>query len=360
MLSKIIRLSLGNRALVLILSVLLMVAGLYRSFQAEVDVFPDLNAPTVVVMTEARGMAAEEVERLVTFPVETAVNGATSVRRVRSTSSQGFSVVWVEFDWGMDVYLARQIVAEKISSLSDQLPQGVSSPVLGPQSSILGEMLIIGLRGEETSMTDLRTIADWEIRPRLLSISGVSNVSVLGGEEKQFQIQLSPGKMSHLGVSMDEVIEATESMNENLSLGTINAFGNEYIVRGMSSTNKIEDIASTLVKKTPTAAITLGDIATITTSGRQPKMGTASEQAQPAVLMTVTKQPNTDTSILTKDILNALDELREGLPDDVTVSTDSYRQQRFIDSSIGNVKESLLEGGIFVIIILFLSQCEIS
>lgn len=354
MLSKIIRLSLGNRALVLILSVLLMAAGLYRSFQAEVDVFPDLNAPTVVVMTEASGMAAEEVERLVTFPVETAVNGATSVRRVRSTSSQGFSVVWVEFDWGMDVYLARQIVAEKISSLSDQLPQGVSSPVLGPQSSILGEMLIIGLRGEETSMTDLRTIADWEIRPRLLSISGVSNVSVLGGEEKQFQIQLSPGKMSHLGVSMDEVIEATESMNENLSLGTINAFGNEYIVRGMSSTNKIEDIASTLVKKTPTAAITLGDIATITTSGRQPKMGTASEQAQPAVLMTVTKQPNTDTSTLTKDILNALDELREGLPDDVTVSTDSYRQQRFIDSSIGNVKESLLEGGIFVIIILFL------
>lgn len=354
MLNRIIKFSLENRLLVLIAAVLLFLAGLWRSFNTEVDVFPDLNKPTVVIMTEARGMAAEEVEQLVTFPIETAVNGASSVRKVRSSTSTGFSVVSVEFDWGMDIYLARQIVSEKIATLAEDLPSGVATPVLGPQSSILGEMLIIGLRASETNMMDLRTIADWEIRPRLLSISGVSQVSVLGGDEKQYQIQLSPGRMKNLGVSIDEVLEATEAMNSNVSLGTINQYGNEYIVRGMASSTSLDEIGNVLVKVSENGNIRLRDIATIKETAMQPKMGVASERGEEAVLLTVTKQPDTDTETLTNDILSALEDVKEGLPKDVTISTDSYRQQRFIDNSIGNVKDSLLEGGLFVIIVLFI------
>lgn len=192
MLNKIIGFSLQNRILVLVASVLLLIGGTYTAMHTEVDVFPDLNAPTVVIMTEANGMAAEEVEQLVTFPVETAVNGATGVRRVRSSSTNGFSVVWVEFDWDTDIYLARQIVSEKLAVVSESLPANVGKPTLGPQSSILGEMLIVGLTADSTSMLDLRTIADWTIRPRLLSTGGVAQVAVLGGDIKEYQVQLDP------------------------------------------------------------------------------------------------------------------------------------------------------------------------
>ena len=248
MLNKIIHFSLQNRLLVLVASILLVIGGLYTAYHTEVDVFPDLNAPTVVVMTEANGMAAEEVEQLVTFPIETAVNGATHVRRVRSSSTTGFSVVWVEFDWDTDIYLARQIVSEKLATVDDDLPDNVGRPTLGPQSSILGEVLIVGLTADSTSMLDLRTLADWTIRPRLLSTGGVAQVAVLGGDIKEYQILLHPEKMKHYGVTLTEVLAVTKGMNQNTNGGVIYQYGNEYIVRGVVSTDNIKEIARAVIK----------------------------------------------------------------------------------------------------------------
>ncbi len=354
MLNRIISFSLNNRMLIIIASVLLMIGGLYTAQNTEVDVFPDLNAPTVVVMTEAQGMAAEEVEMLVTFPVETAVNGATHVRRVRSSSTNGFSVVWVEFDWNTDIYLARQIVSEKLATVTDRLPDNIGTPTLGPQSSILGEVLIVGLTADSTSMLDLRTIADWTIRPRLLSTGGVAQVSVMGGDIKEYQILIHPDRMKHYGVTLGEVMSATRSMNRNTSGGIIYEYGNEYIVRGVSTTNNVDEIAESVVKRTEQGLpITLADIATVQIGSQQPKIGLASVEGKPAVLLTVTKQPNTGTMDLTEKLDSAIADLQKNLPADVKVSTDIFRQSRFIQSSIDNVQSALLEGGIFVIIILF-------
>lgn len=354
MLNKIIRLSLRNRLLVLVAAVLLIVAGVRTAYNTEVDVFPDLNAPTVVVMTEANGMAAEEVEQLVTFPIETAVNGATGVRRVRSSSTAGFSVVWVEFDWDTDVYLARQIVSEKLATVAESLPANVGKPTLGPQSSILGEVLIVGLTADSTSMLDLRTLADWTVRPRLLSIGGVAQVAVLGGDIKEYQILIHPEKMKYYGISLNEVLAATNGMNQNSSGGTIYEYGNEYIVRGMSSTDKLEDIGRAVVKSTNGTTVTLADVADIKVGARLPRLGVASEKGKPAVLLTVTKQPNTGTIGLTEKLEAALDDMKEDLPADVHVSTDVFRQSKFIESSIQNVQKSLYEGAIFVVIVLLL------
>ena len=354
MLNKIIHFSLNNRILILVASVLLMVGGAYTAFHTEVDVFPDLNAPTVVVMTEANGMAAEEVEQLVTFPVETAVNGATNVRRVRSSSTNGFSVVWVEFDWGTDIYLARQIVSEKLAVVSEELPDNVGNPTLGPQSSILGELMIIGLTADSTSMLDLRTLADWTIRPRLLSMGGVAQVAVLGGDIKEYQIQLDPARMKHYGVTLAEVMAATRDMNQNANGGVIYEYGNEYIVRGALSSTDVDKLARAVVKKVGDFPITLGDVAHVGVGVQQPKLGCASVEGKPAVLITVTKQPNTGTLDLTEKIDASLADLQKNLPADVKVSTDIFRQSHFIESSIGNVRRSLYEGAIFVVIVLFL------
>ena len=354
MLNRIIRFSLQNRLLVLLASVLLLVGGMYTAYHTEVDVFPDLNAPTVVVMTEAGGMAAEEVEQLVTFPIETAVNGATGVRRVRSSSTTGFSVVWVEFDWGTDIYLARQIVSEKLAAVGESLPQGVDRPVLGPQSSILGEVLIVGLTADSTSMLDLRTLADWTIRPRLLSTGGVAQVSVLGGDIKEYQILLHPGRMKHFGVTLDEVMAATRGMNQNTDGGVIYEYGNEYIVRGVISTTEAEQMARTVVKTTGGMPVTLADIADVKIGAQQPKLGVASERGKPAVLLTVTKQPDTGTIDLTKRLESVLADVEKDLPADVHISTDTFRQSRFIESSIRNVQHSLYEGAVFVVLVLFL------
>lgn len=354
MLNKIIHFSLNNRILILVASVLLMVGGAYTAFHTEVDVFPDLNAPTVVVMTEANGMAAEEVEQLVTFPVETAVNGATNVRRVRSSSTNGFSVVWVEFDWGTDIYLARQIVSEKLAVVSEELPDNVGNPTLGPQSSILGELMIIGLTADSTSMLDLRTLADWTIRPRLLSMGGVAQVAVLGGDIKEYQIQLDPARMKHYGVTLAEVMAATRDMNQNANGGVIYEYGNEYIVRGALSSTDVDKLARAVIKKVGDFPITLGDVAHVGVGAQQPKLGCASVEGKPAVLITVTKQPNTGTLDLTEKIDASLADLQKNLPADVKVSTDIFRQSHFIESSIGNVRRSLYEGAIFVVIVLFL------
>lgn len=354
MLNKIIHFSLQNRLMVLVASVLLMVGGTYMAFHTEVDVFPDLNAPTVVVMTEAGGMAAEEVERLVTFPIETAVNGATDVRRVRSSSTTGFSVVWVEFDWDTDIYLARQIVSEKLSTVSGSLPDNVSQPVLGPQSSILGEVLIVGLTADSTSMLDLRTLADWTVRPRLLSTGGVAQVAVLGGDIKEYQILIHPDRMRHYGVSLSEVMAATRGMNQNTSGGVIYQYGNEYIVRGLVSENDVEKLAQSALRTAQGTTVTLADVADVRIGAQQPKLGVASERGKPAVLLTVTKQPNTGTIELTAKLEEAIKDLKKNMPGDVHVSTDIFRQANFINSSIDNVQDSLIEGAIFVVIVLFM------
>lgn len=354
MLNKIIRFSLHNRLIVLVAAVALIILGGFTAHNTEVDVFPDLNAPTVVVMTEAKGMAAEEVEQLVTFPIETAVNGATGVRRVRSSSTAGFSVVWVEFDWSTDIYIARQIVSEKLSAMANELPDNVGTPTLGPQSSILGEVLIVGLTADSTSMLDLRTLADWTIRPRLLSIGGVAQVSVLGGDIKEYQILIHPQKMKHYGVSLSDVLNATTGMNQNTNGGTIYEYGNEYIIRGLVSSDNIEDIGDAVVKSTNNIPVTLADIAEVKVGPQTPRLGVASEKGKPAVLMTVTKQPNTGTIELTEKLEDALKDLQKNLPSDINVSTDVFRQSRFIESSIDNVKTSLYEGAIFVVIVLFL------
>lgn len=354
MLNKIIHFSLHNRLLILVAAVLLTVGGIYITGQTEVDVFPDLNAPTVVVMTEANGMAAEEVEQLVTFPIETAVNGATHVRRVRSSSATGFSVVWVEFDWDTDIYLARQIVSEKLAAVTETLPENVGKPTLGPQSSILGEVLIVGLTADSTSMMDLRTLADWTIRPRLMSTGGVSQVAVLGGDIKEYQILLHPGRMAHYGVTLGEVMAVTDQMNRNTNGGVIYEYGNEYIVRGVVSTTEVEKMADAVVKSVNGDAVTLGDVADVQVGSQVPRLGLASEKGKPAVLLTVTKQPDTGTIELTERLEAALKDLKKNMPADVHVSTDIFRQSRFIESSVKNVEHSLYEGAIFVVIVLFL------
>ena len=356
MLNRIIHFSLHNRMLVLVASMLLLVGGTYTALHTEVDVFPDLTAPTVVIMTEANGMATEEVEQLVTFPIETAVNGATGVRRVRSSSTNGFSVVWVEFDWDMDVYLARQIVSEKLSIVNESLPPNVGRPTLGPQSSILGEMLIVGLTADSTSMIDLRTLADWTIRPRLLSTGGVAQVAVLGGDIKEYQIQLDPERMRHYGISLSEVLSATRGMNVNANGGVLYEYGNEYIVRGLLSTTDAQEMGRAVVRAGAggSAPIRLEDIAEVRIGAKLPRLGTASEKGKPAVLLTVTKQPDTSTLKLTDKLEASLKDLEKNLPPDVHVSTDIFRQSRFIESAIGNVQKSLVEGGLFVVVVLFL------
>ena len=354
MLNKIIHFSLHNRVIVLGAAMLLMIVGTYTATNMEVDVFPDLNAPTVVVMTEATGMAPEEVEYLVTFPVETALNGATDVRRVRSSSTTGFSIVWVEFDWGTDIYRARQIVSEKLAVIRDALPSNVGNPTLGPQSSILGELMIIGLTSEKTSLQDLRTIADWTIRPRLLSTGGVAQVAVIGGEIKEYQILLDPERMKHFGVALDEVLPVVKEMNQNAAGGILYEYGNEYIIRGMLSTNKAEELGKAVVKSVNNSPLLLEEIAEVRIGDKAPRLGVASNDAKPAVLITVTKQPASSTLDLTKQLDTSLEELRHSLPSDIKISTDVFRQARFIDSSIDNVKKSLYEGGIFVIIVLFI------
>ena len=354
MLNKIIYYSLHNRLIILTASILLMVAGIFVTSRTEVDVFPDLNAPTVVVMTEASGLAAEEVEQLVTFPIETSINGAAGVRRVRSSSTNGFSIVWVEFDWDTDVYLARQIVSERLATVSEELPDNVNRPVMGPQSSILGEVLIIGLTADSTSMMDLRTLADWTIRPRLLSTGGVAQVAVLGGDVKEFQILLDHGKMKHYGVTLQEVMAVTEEMNRNENGGVIYEYGNEYIVRGMLSTTDIEQLSTALIKKVGDMPVLLRDVAEVKIGYQEPKLGTASVRGKNAVLVTVTKQPETNTLELTEKLEAAMKDLQKSMPQDVKVYTDIFKQSNFIENSIGNIKQALYEGAFFVVIVLFL------
>lgn len=354
MLNKIIDLSLNNRLVVLVLSGLLLLAGVAVLLRTEVDIFPDLNAPTVVVMTEAPGFAPEEVEKIVTFPIETAVNGATGVRRVRSSSAAGFSVVWVEFDWGTDIYRARQTVSEKLSEIEGSLPPNIGSPTLGPQSSILGEVLIIGLTADSTTtLGELRTIADRRIRPRLLSIGGVSQVSVIGGDIKEYQILVSPERMKRHDISLGEVMDAVAALNSNASGGVLYEYGNEYLIKGDIATTDVEELAESVIRSDERGMVKLGDIADVTTGHKEPRLGVASVDTHPAVLLTVTKQPAVGTIDLTEKIEADLAQIAPSLPADVKVKTDIFKQADFIDNSISNLQESLFIGALLVIVVLF-------
>ena len=353
MLNRIIQFSLSNRVIILILSGLLVLSGLFVLTRTEVDIFPDLNAPTVVVMTEAPGYAPEEVEQLVTFPIETSVNGATGVRRVRSSSSTGFSIVWVEFDWGMDIYQARQIVSERLVNLSETFPPGVNSPTLGPQSSILGEIMIIGLTSDSTSMSDVRSIADRVIRPRMLSIGGVSQVSVIGGDIKEYQIQIFPEKMRYYNVTLDEVMASVKLLNNNASGGVLYEYGNEYLIKGDITTTSTEEIGKSVVRSDENGVVLVEDIANVQIGNKLPRLGVASEMTKQAVLLTITKQPAVGTIELTKKIEADLLSISKNIPADIKISTDIFKQSEFIDNSISNLQKSLIEGAIFVIIVLF-------
>jgi Cu/Ag efflux pump CusA len=352
MLNKIIHLALGNRLIVVVASILLIGFGSYTATKMEVDVFPDLTAPTVVVMTEAHGMAPEEVEKLVTFPIETAVNGSANVRRVRSSSSSGVSIVWIEFEWDTDVLNARQIINEKLINVKEQLPIGVGNPTMAPQSSIMGEIMLISLTSDSTSPMELRTLADWTIRPRILATGGVAQVSVIGGDYKQYQILADPLKMKHYGITMEELHKASTEANGNSSGGIMNDFGNEYSIKGVGRTNDLNVLGNSLIKKIDDAPITISDVAEVTI-GSSDKIGLASLNASPAVILTVVKQPNTNTLELTKQIDDVVNDLRASLPADVKVNTEIFRQSDFIDASISNIKKTLIEGSVFVIIILF-------
>ena len=353
MLDKIIKTSLSNRVVVLIITGILLLWGCYTVLHTEVDIFPDLNAPTVVVMTEAPGYAPEEIEKTVTYPIETALNGASGVRRVRSSSATGFSVVWVEFEWNEDIYRARQIVNEKLSEIASKLPPGVGSPTLGPQSSILGEIMIIGLTSDTTSLSELRTIADRILAPRILGLGGVSQMSVIGGYETEYQVLVSPDKMKFHDVTLSDIRNAVENMNANSSGGVIYDYGNEYLIKGDISTSSTEKLAQAVIKSTENGTVVLSDIATVTTGTKQPRLGAASVEGRPAVLVTVTKQPGTGTIELTKVIEKTLAEQQKTLPSDVHLATDIFKQSSFIENSIGNLQQSLFEGSIFVIIVLF-------
>jgi Cu/Ag efflux pump CusA len=353
MLDNIIKFSLKNKLLVLVTAAVIMLAGLYIAPNMDVDVFPDLTAPTVVVMTDAHGMAAEEVERLVTFPIETAVNGATDVRRVRSSSALGFSFVWVEFDWGTDIYQARQIVSEKLVTVSNEMSFGVNPPVLAPQSSVMGEILFIGMQADSTSMMDLRTFAEWNVKPVLLATGGVSQVTIIGGDYKQYKVLANPQKMKYYNVSLGELTETCAGISQNSTGGVVRQYGNEYTVRGVARTSNIEELENSFIKQINGFPVRINDVAKVVI-GSAVKQGYASQNATPAIILSVSKQPNVNTLKLTENIEANIAGLKKTLPPDVYLNTKIFRQADFIEKSVGNVQQALIEGAVFVVIILFL------
>lgn len=351
MLNRIIQYALHNRLVVLVSAMLLLLGGGYITSRMDVDIFPELTAPTVVVMTEAHGLAPEEVEQLVTFPVETAVNGATNIRRVRSSSSMGFSIVWVEFDWGTDIYNARQTVSERLVRASKDLPKGVGEPVIAPQSSLLGEVMIVGLTSDKKSPMELRTMAEWNLRPRLLSVGGVAQVTIIGGQFKEYQILADPQKMRHYDVSFSQLIETANSMNENAPGGFLNEYGNRYIIRGIARTQSLDKLGNTVVRMQEDYPVKLSDVATVEV-GFAPKIGDGSYNGEKAVLITVTKQPNVNTLNLVENVNIALQEIARNNEGEVDFHTNIYNQGEFIETSVNNVQKALIEGAVLVVIIL--------
>ena len=352
MLNRIIKFSLNNKLPLLLAVVLTVIGGIYSARNIEVDVFPDLTMPTVVILTDAADMAPEEIERLVTFPIETAVNGATNVRRVRSSSSQGFSFVWVEFDWGMDIYKARQIISEKMSLLSGQLPDGIV-PVLAPQSSVMGEIMFIGMRARTTSMMELRTLAEWVVKPAILATGGVSQVTIIGGDYKQYQVLANPVKMDMYGVTMPELEAAVAAMSVNTGAGVVRDYGNEYNLRSMGRTNDVNELGNTLVKMNSDAPVRVADVADVVVAPAV-KQGYAAQNGEPSIILSISKQPGINTLNVTQNIERNLESIAKSLPADVSLDTTIFRQADYIQASVNNVGQSLIEGAVCVILVLFL------
>ncbi|MBT7306955.1 MAG: efflux RND transporter permease subunit, partial [Gammaproteobacteria bacterium] len=353
MLNKIIQYSLANRMLIIFLSLMLVIGGLFTARDMEIDVFPDLTAPTVVVLTDAHGMAAEEVEALVTFPIESSLNGATDVRRVRSSSSYGFSIVWVEFDWNTDIYRARQIVSEKLPTITTLLPKHIEAPILAPQTSVMGEVMLVSLTSDSLSMFDLRTITDKQVRQRLLSVTGVAQVVVIGGLPKQYQVLVDPHKMKYHDVSLEELIATAENTNSNAAGGIINQYGQEYAVRATGRSTNPDDIGSAVIRIRNDKPVKIADVAEVKI-GHPDRVGDAWLDREPAVILTILKQPNVNTLTLTAEVESALAELQATMPDNVEINSEIFRQADFINTAVSNVFRVLLEGGLFVSIILFL------
>ncbi len=339
--------------LIIFLSLMLVAGGLFTARDMEIDVFPDLTAPTVVVLTDAHGMATEEVETLVTFPIESSLNGATDVRRVRSSSSYGFSIVWVEFDWNTDIYRARQIVSEKLPTIAALLPRQIEAPILAPQTSIMGEVMLVSLTSDSLSMFDLRTITDKQVRQRLLSVTGVAQVVVIGGLPKQYQILADPHKMKYHDVTLEELIATAENTNSNAAGGIINQYGQEYAVRATGRSTNPDNIGSAVIRIRNDKPVKIADVAEVKI-GHPDRVGDAWLDREPAVILTILKQPNVNTLTLTGEVESALAELEASLPGDLEINSEIFRQADFINTAVSNVFRVLLEGGLFVTIILFL------
>nr|WP_319509588.1 efflux RND transporter permease subunit [uncultured Draconibacterium sp.] len=353
MINNIIKFSLNNKYLIILCSVVLVVFGVYTAKNMDIDVFPDLTAPTVIVMTDAHGMAPEEVERLVTYPIETAVNGAMGVRRVRSTSGLGFSFVWVDFDWGTDVYKARQVVSEKLITVQEAMPDNVGEPILAPQSSVMGEIFFMGLQADTTDLMTLRSIAEWDIQPVILATGGVSQVTIIGGDYKQYQVLADPLKMNFYGVSINELADACREMSQNSTGKIVREHGNEYVVRGVARNSNPEELGNTFIKAVDGKPIRVNDVAEVKI-GSAVKMGYASHNAKKSIIISVSKQPKTNTLEVTEQIEQKLEAMKATLPPDVTINTQIFRQADFIETSVNNVQRALLEGAVLVIVILFL------
>lgn len=352
MLNRLIAWSLRNRVFVLAAAAIVLVTGTWTAYRMPVDVFPDLTAPTVTVLTEAHGMAPEEVEALVSFPIETAVNGATGVRRVRSSTAQGISVVWVEFDWGMDIFRARQIVSEKLQTVASALPTGISAPVLAPVSSVMGEIMMIGLTGPQPPEA-LRTVADWTIRRRLLAVSGVAQVIPIGGAVKQYQVLADPARMLTAGVTLEQVVAAAQGSNANASGGVYMHKGQEYVIRGIGRVQNVDDIGKTVVAVRGGVPVLLGQVADVQV-GHAPKYGDGSVNAKPGVVLAAQKQPGANTLDLTTRIESELADIQRTLPDGMTVHSELFRQADFITVAVDNVLDALRDGAFLVVVVLFL------
>ncbi len=353
MLNKILSFSLKNRFLVLLGAAILCAVGTYIARNMNVDVFPDLTAPTVTILTEAHGMESEEVEKLVTYQLETAMNGSPNVRRIRSSSAAGISIVWIEFAWGTDIYRARQIVSERIPMVKEKLPEGVSTPTLAPISSIMGEIMLLGIRSDSLSPMELRTLADWTITPRLKSISGIANVIVIGGEYKQYQVLADPQKLKHYQISLTDLLQSVKQSNLNISGGVINQYGNEYLVKGNGRAYDIEHLQEAVVKYINGQSIKIKDVANVQI-GQADKIGEGSINASPAVILTISKQPSVNTLELTNQLDEAITELKTTLPAGVEIENQIFRQATFIEASISNLNQTLLEGALFVGIVLLI------
>ncbi|MDG2425187.1 MAG: efflux RND transporter permease subunit [Flavobacteriales bacterium] len=364
MLNRILNTSLNNRLLVLLASAALLFGGGVLVRTMDVDVFPDLTAPTVAVLTEAHGMEALDVEQLITFQVETGLNGSPHVRRIRSSSAAGISIVWVEFEWGTDIYRARQIVSEKLSVIQEKLPRDVGDPSLAPVSSIMGEVMLLSITATEVAKEspeegapvnpmDLRTVADWDIMPRLKAVQGIANVVVLGGEFKQYQVLADPLKMKYYGVSWAELLIATESSNENASGGFFSQHGNQFVIKGEGRIHNVEQIGEAFVKTVDGAAVVIADVAQVKI-GASDKIGDGAANTRPAVIMTLSKQPQTNTLALTEELDRVIADIRAGLPPGIEIDNHVFRQADFIKTSIKNLKSTLYEGAFFVVLVLLI------